>query len=636
MKQRLLKYFFLSWLCCIFFSDSFSQNSVLVNVGSRDCATPEAPILSLIKNPFSVTPDASTVCDLSAQLQDYFFVFVAYNPSDNKIYVNEVRNFINSKIWKLDIGLPGDIACPASIPIEPTYIVNYTINNFEFDNSGNLWAIRNYDPATGQCIIENTELANGSVISGKILQFPEGHFPTDIGSGDLAILPNGRFFATLGRDPSQLYEIKNYNGGTGNATADFLQAMPSNTFGLAYLNGELEITGTNSLDSCYYFDYDISSNTLVEKKLFQNGQSAIDNTSISPVVGITKELTNVTKVNDNTADIVYEMYVQNMGNAILQNINIADNLENAFGAGNVSNVSTNFVPGYNVPGLILNSDYNGITDTDLLGPGQTLTNETSATANYFFKIDIHCRVTNLRIDTIYYNSAIASCIIGSSLSQTLINVTDSSNNGPASVIDPNMNGRPNEPGENIPTPLDWKKIILPVSFINVHATVQNTNAIIQWQIAAPAIDANKFEVQYSVDGINWETVNQIKITDRNQTIYQVEQTNIPSGNVYYRIKQIDNNGFYIFSKIVMLNNKTKNSFTIYPNPANNFISIDKGYSENKNVTIELFNAVGQKLFDKRILTSSEKIQTAGFPNGTYLLKLIDNDEVKTYKIIIKH
>lgn len=609
---------------------------MLVNVGSLDCATPEAPILSLIKDPLSATPDASTVCDLSPQLQDYFFVFVAYNPSDNKIYVNEVRNFVTSKIWKLDVGLPGDIACPAVIPLEPTYVVGYTINNFEFDNSGNLWAIRNYDHTTGQCIIENLELTDGSVISGKVLQFPEGHFPTDIGSGDLAILPNGRFFATLGRDSSQLYEIKNYNGGSGNATADFLKTMPSNTFGLAYINGELEVTGTNSLDSCYYFDYDISSNSLGEKKLFQNGQSPIDNTSFSPVVGITKELTGVTKVNENTADIVYEMYVQNMGNAILQNINVADNLETVFGAGNVSNVSTNFAAGYNVPGLVLNSDYNGITDINLLGPGQTLTNETSATGNYFFKIDIHCRVTNLKTDTIYYNSAIATCIIGSSLSQTLINVTDTSNNGPASVIDPNMNGRPNEPGENIPTPFDWKKILLPVNFINVHANLQHANALIQWQIATPVTEANNFEVQYSVDGINWKVLSQIKITDRNQNVYQAEQTNIPAGNVYYRIKQIDNNGFYVFSKIVMLNNTIKNNFTIYPNPANNYINIDRAYNQNKNATIELFNAVGQKLLSKKILTSSEKIQTANFPDGTYLLKLIDNDEVRTYKIIIKH
>jgi hypothetical protein len=199
-----------------------------------------------------------------------------------------------------------------------------------------------------------------------------------------------------------------------------------------------------------------------------------------------------------------------------------------------------------------------------------------------------------------------------------------------------MNGNPNERGENIPTPLDWKKIILPVNFINVHASLQQANAIIQWQIAAPVIDANKFEVQYSVDGVNWKIFNQVKITDQNQTIYQAEQTNIPTGNIYYRIKQIDDNGFYVYSKIVMLNNTIKNNFTVYPNPANNYINVDKAYSQNKNATIELFNAVGQKLLSKQLLTSSEKIQTANLPNGSYLLKLIDNDEVKTYKIVIKH
>ena len=131
MKQLLLKYIFLTAFIVLLINEhSFSQNSVLVNVGSLDCARPDKATLSLIKNPLTGSPEAYANCDLTAQLPDYYFVFGAYNPSDNKIYINDTRNFAFSKVWKLDVGLPGDLTCPPQIPINPTYILNYTIINF--------------------------------------------------------------------------------------------------------------------------------------------------------------------------------------------------------------------------------------------------------------------------------------------------------------------------------------------------------------------------------------------------------------------------------------------------------------------------------------------------------------------------
>ncbi len=634
MKESALKYCLLIWLSFFFTVTSFCQNSLLVNVGSNGCAVPTAPIFSLIKDPLSASPTELTNCNMTLQLPSYYFVFIAYNPSDNKIYINDTRNSDISKLWMLDMGLPGNIACPAVIPTEPTYTLNYSINNFEFDNSGKLWAIANYDPALGQCSIIQYEITTGSVISSKTLQFPTGNFPSDIGAGDLAILPNGRLFATLGREPSRLYEITNYNGGAGNATAMHLQSMPSNTFGIAYLNGQLEITGTNSVDSCYYFDYNISENILGEKKLFQNGQAPIDNTSISPVIGITKQITSAVKVNNNTADIVYEVYVKNMGNAIIQNINIVDDLGKVFGPSNVSNVSANLVAGYNAPGLTLNSGYNGITNTNVLNTGQNLVNQTSSSENYFFKVEIKCRVTNLQTNIIYYNSAISTGNIGAGAS--LLNTTDSSNNGAATLIDPNNNGIANELGENVPTPFNWAAIV-PVKFINATADlINNTSILIKWQIATPVINANRFEIEYSTNGSAWKLLSQINITDIHQRFYQTEHQQIPTGTLYCRIKQIDNNGLFTYSKIIMSGTNFKNSISFFPNPANNYIKIDRGNSSGGKIQVEILNTFGQKLLSKKINTSSEELSTTHLPNGSYILKLMDPAEVKTYKIIIQH
>ncbi|UAY52202.1 T9SS type A sorting domain-containing protein [Ferruginibacter albus] len=611
-----------------------AQNSILVNFGSNSCGLTTTPAFSLITQP--LTPNASVItsCSLSQQMPDYFNVFIAYNPKDNKIYLCDIRSGI-SKVWMLDMGLPGDITCPPTIPLDPTYTYSYLPNNFEFDNSGNLWSFRNYDPTTGTAFIDQFDVTTGNVFSTRTIQFPPGNFPTDMGSGDITILPNGRMFATFGSFPSQLYEILNYNG-TGNATANYLLTLPQNTFGISYLNGKLEITGTDNAFTCYYYEYDIFSNTLSDPLPFQNGQAPIDNTSISPAIGATKRLLNGQRIGTNAADLTYEIYVRNMGNVILNNINAVDDLGAAFGTANVSNVHVSFAPNGNFAGLTLNDNYNGTTNVNLLNTGQSLPNLTSDNKDYFFVVLLKCRVSNLILDTnhIYNNSAIASATVGNALST--INISDSSNNGAQDVIDPNANSYAGDPGENVPTPFSISALggPLPVTFLNTTGTLINNDAVIKWNIATPVINAKQFWVEYSIDSRNWTALAPVAITDNNQSAYQFTHSDIPSGNIYYRVKEMDASGTIIYSSVILLNNVAKNKYIIYPNPANNYIIISsllKG-----NCKAELFDAVGRKLFEKIITTSTTQINTTLLPDGNYLLRLWDNENAVTQKITVTH
>jgi type IX secretion system substrate protein len=644
MKKFFTNYF-VQLLCLVLLcnTECYSQQSILVNLGSADCATPTSPVFSLIRNPLGPpAPSLLANCDLSAQLPDFFFVFIAYNPKDNKIYINDTRNGY-SKVWVLDVGLPDTIQCPDSIPVAPTYTYAYLPNNFEFDNNGNLWSFHSYSTVTGLCTMDNFDVTNGNVLSTKSLQFPVANEPSDLNNGDVTILPNGRMFVVFGINPSRLYEITNYNGGPGNAIATYLQSMPHdafgnyyNTFGLAYLNGELEITGTNAVNFCYFFPYDIASNTLGGGFYFQNNQAPIDNTSIDPIIGVTKQLTNVTVIDPTTADVTYNVYVRNMGNAILNNVNVSDNLATAFGAANVSNVTTNFLPGDNNAGLVLNPTYNGTTDTMLLQNIQELPNRISIDSNYFFELQINCRVSNIVLDSTYLNSAIGYGSIDTSAS--IINVTDSSNNGTSAVIDPNNNNNPGNSGENTPTPLIFF-YPLPVHFIDVTAAFTNANtSLVQWTIATPTINANNFQLEYSQDAKHWYTISQIPITNPNQSAYQCDQQHVPQGDIYYRIKEVDDNGFSYYSRVVLLQNSTTNDgIVIYPNPANDAVEISMPYeSFYGNNFYVLTDALGRVLDKKNISNATTQVDTQSLTPGTYWIRIESDNNISMHKIIVTH
>ncbi len=615
---------------------SFAQNSVLVNFGSNTCSGVDASF-SLIKNPLTATPSALTNCSLAAQLPDYYNVFIAYNPSNNKIYVADIRSGIRSDIWLLDVGLPGAIACPPVIPVSPTYSYSYVSNNFEFDNNGDLWSFSSYNAATGQCNMDKFDVNTGNVLSSKILQFPAGNFPTTISSGDLTILPNGRMFAVLGNGTCRLYEITNYNTVGGTATATYLRTMPKDCYGIAYLNGLLEITGMDFGLNCYYYDYNIASSTLGTEKSFQNGQSPIDNTSFTPQVGCTKRLLSATKIDANTADLVYEAYVENMGNVILNNINITDDLGATFGnAASVSNVSVSFVPGSNAANLTLNPLYNGTTVTGILNPGQVLHNRVLSNRDYFVKLQIRCRVTNLNANTTYFNSVIANADVAASSLATVINVTDSSNNGDSTVMDPNKNGNAGDIGENIPTPFSFGA--LPVKFINASATLQGNNAaLVNWQVATPIINGDNFEVEYSTDGRNWSSAGTLQISNAGKSNWQFIHSGIPAGNVYYRIRQTDKDGSFTYSRVLLLkNNTTGTGYVIYPNPANNYVAISTGYNAAGKTVIALYDATGRLLHQETMIANAIQVSTAAYPTGTYLLQVSNERNTNTYKIVVQH
>ncbi len=615
---------------------AIAQNSVLLNFGSNTCYNSTDPAFSLINNPLSGAPSILTGCNMAAQLPDFFSVFIAYNPKNNKVYVADVRSNVDTKIWVLDMGLPQNITCPSTIPVAPTYSYSYVSNNFEFDNNGDLWSFSNYDANTGQCNMDKFDVNTGAVINTRKLQFPAGNFPTAISSGDLTILPNGRMFATLGSSPSRLYEIMDYSSTTGNATANYLQTLPNNCYGIAYLNGQLELTGVDFQGICYYFDYNISANTLGVQKPFQIGEAPIDNSSFTPSVGTTKQLVNAVKVNTNTADLTYEIYVRNLGNVIINNINVTDNLVDVFGAGNVSNVSTSFVAGANIPGLILNPFFNGNTFPNLLNGGQNLVNQTSATGDYFFKVLVKCRVTNLTGAATYLNSAIGKGSIGSVANTSFISIADSSNNGNETAVDPNNNGNASELGENVPTPFNFGT--LPVRFVNVNASLTSRNgAIVKWTVATPTVNAEKFEIEFSSNGTAWTTLGTVNITSAARAGYQFDHLQIPQGNLYYRIKEIDNDGLYIYSRIVLLHNKTNEpGFVVFPNPVNNILQISAPYNSSGKTTIELFDATGRKLISKQMVNGTEEINTAALPDGSYILKLTHNDDVSTQKVLVVH
>ena len=613
-------------LCMECSSQSPAVQSALINFGTNSCGSSSPVTFSSIGNP-NTNPYLIASCNLDSVFSDVFNKFIAYNPKDNKIYVNDISHG-DSRVYIYDMGLPNNYTCPATIPQTPAYEYSYVPNNWEFDINGNVWCIRGLSGSAA--IIERIDETTGNVLFTKTLDFPSGNVPNTLTSGDIVILPNGRLFIAMGDSPTKFYEVTNYTTGTSDAVATFIQNMPKPCYGILYLNGTIELTGTDFSSDCYKYLYDIPSGVMTAEQPFQLGMSPVDNASISPAIGLAKQLIATTWVDSSTADILYEVYVKNMGNVKLNNFNVTDNITTIFGSGNISNVSVHVDSSANPSQIILNASYDGVNNIKIFNDNQVLSN----LANGYVDFTIKVRASNLVPNKIYYNTALASGQIGED--GLKVSVIDSSNNGSGNAIDPNNDGDAGDRGENTPTPFFFG-FVLPVKIINITAShtgkYQNT---INWSIGETQTIVSKFEVEYSEDDKQWQPAG---IVDgiQNQTNYFLNHTVYSNNAVHYRIRIFENTGKSYLSKEVIVNGLAEPNIVVLPVPADDAITVNStnpNYSPDRKIYI--INALGKEIYEHSFASNNIYIHTSSYPDGYYIVNILDKGAIDSHQIIIKH
>lgn len=76
------------------------------------------------------------------------------------------------------------------------------------------------------------------------------------------------------------------------------------------------------------------------------------------------------------------------------------------------------------------------------------------------------------------------------------------------------------------------------------------------------------------------------------------------------------------------------SIVVYPNPTNNFITVDYKEQNYTNHTLELIDFSGKQLQKIRIQNSETNLSLANYPSATYLLIVLEaNKPIQKFKII---
>ncbi|NML20510.1 T9SS type A sorting domain-containing protein [Pseudoflavitalea sp. G-6-1-2] len=451
LLKQIVKWFLIPALMAVSANAAMSQSATVSRpfaIGTGTCNVAGSLLHYYSYNPNANTLQSTPNLDCFAKLADASGAAisfsannasVAYNPKDQKVYYLWLDNSNTTNVWSWPVG-----TCPSSTSSRPRPIASFPsdILAVTFDADGNGWVIEFTGSSPIKAWLRKVDFATGTIGAADELQLTGGATITNSSAKDITISPSGQMFFVVN---NKLFtpDYKSYAGTGKKLTCTYIGPVNASgdVVGLTYSDGEMVAAWNGT--GCPF--YEINPLTGVKNTVTKTGSikhAANDLATVASGIGTAKELSSLTPTGvANQYTVTYDVYVHNYGNYPLDSVVITDNLANINGAANVSGVSVQFLS--NPDGLTLNPGFNGVSNIKLIDLANL---KAWPVAKSSFSVRITCTLSNIQPGVIYKNSAKAA---GKGFEGQV--VIDSSTNG--NEPDPNFNDKPDDIGENQPTPL---------------------------------------------------------------------------------------------------------------------------------------------------------------------------------------
>ncbi|KAA6438601.1 T9SS type A sorting domain-containing protein [Dyadobacter flavalbus] len=175
---------------------------------------------------------------------------------------------------------------------------------------------------------------------------------------------------------------------------------------------------------------------------------------------------------------------------------------------------------------------------------------------------------------------------------------------------------------------------LPVTLTSFTAQKENTTALLTWSTSSETRN-DRFEVQRSFNGKTWDLIATVKSNgDVNKPANYMLVDNKPVHGVdnLYRLKMIDIDGSFTYSKIQSLHFDSDVALNIFPNPASDVLNIEMA-DWHKVKTVELLNSRSDIVY----ISGKKPVQSVfvkDFSTGIYFVRVTLADGSSSVKKVL--
>jgi hypothetical protein len=181
--------------------------------------------------------------------------------------------------------------------------------------------------------------------------------------------------------------------------------------------------------------------------------------------------------------------------------------------------------------------------------------------------------------------------------------------------------------------------ILPITLIYFTAKQQESQVLLQWATASEK-DNEYFSLEKSRDGQQFHEIGRVAGagTSTGRLTYQFTDDFPFGGTGYYRLKQVDFDGTFTYSRIVAVNSEITAALRIYPNPlAGNELWVEATDAQADDMRITIHNTVGKLLVD-RVYAYEPAVQVdlsaLRREPGLYIISVRRKNRIERQKLVI--
>lgn len=172
--------------------------------------------------------------------------------------------------------------------------------------------------------------------------------------------------------------------------------------------------------------------------------------------------------------------------------------------------------------------------------------------------------------------------------------------------------------------------VIPVELVSFTHSIVDNGVMLNWKTATETNNAG-FSIQRSRDNENYQEIGFVagRGTTTEPQLYSFFDDKIESGKYYYRLKQIDYDGKFAYVGEILIDVGAPSKFILeqnYPNPFNPVTVIKFALPEKSDVTIKVFNSLGQevsKIVNGEFEAGIHKVEfdASNLTSGVYYYKM---------------